>query len=69
MIIKLDNLIDILMRTASWGDNPSPQESLGIDFDSGDQVSKTTVTYHTADGGLLVIDLNDSGKAIGIEIH
>jgi len=69
MIITRDELVDLLMKHATWGDDPSPQESLGIEFDGGGPIAKRSVTYHAVDGGLIVVDLDDTGRVIGIEIH
>ncbi|MBI1745735.1 MAG: DUF2283 domain-containing protein [Acidobacteria bacterium] len=68
MIIKYDDLIKILMKHCSWGDDTSPREALYLDFRSSPERVKDSLIYHTKDESNLVIDVDEEGKVLGIEI-
>lgn len=38
MTIKYDDLIEILMKRCSWGDDASPRETLYVDFRSSTEI-------------------------------
>jgi hypothetical protein len=68
VIIQLEELHTLLEHSGlSFGDT-SPSEAVAIKFVAPPRHVSDSVTYHTASGGLLVIDVDDEGKAIGIEM-
>lgn len=69
MILTRDELVEILTRHYSGTVNDSsPQEALAIDFGEGERRSVQTKTFHTSDGGMVVLDINTEGKVFSIEI-
>ena len=68
MTLTHEELIRLLESASSWGDDTSPREALYIGFTSDKGLTKNTVTYHTRAGGLLAVNVDESGKVVGIEI-
>jgi hypothetical protein len=67
MIIEFDTLIRILTEHGSWG-STSPTEALYVKFGNGKREVKDTVTYHTRDGTLVAIDIDENDLVLGIEL-
>ncbi|MHB0972581.1 MAG: hypothetical protein ACYC7A_20335 [Thermoanaerobaculia bacterium] len=66
--MKHDELIEFLATHYSSGGDTSPRQALGIDFATEPFKAFDTITYHTAAGGILAIDVDQQGKVLSIEI-
>lgn len=67
MIMKYDDLIDLLMKHSVSAER-LPSEAFGIDFATDPFKAHDTITYHTAAGGILAIDVDKDGEVLSIEI-
>ena len=69
VIVTVGDLKEILTKQRSQYDrDASPGEALAIAFVSPQEPSHDAVTYQTADGGLLVVDVDKQGRAVRLEI-
>lgn len=68
MIISLDEVIAALDERWSNRSDTSAKQALALTLVAGPRKIKESVTYHTAAGGLLVVDLDDQGRALSIEL-
>lgn len=68
MIVSLDDVIAALDRGRSASRDTAAGEALAIAFVPGPRKVKESVTFHTSAGGLLVVDLDEQGRALSVEI-
>jgi hypothetical protein len=68
VIIGLDHLTDLLDRLAVSRGDTSAREALAIKFVDVHGPTRRGATFQTASGGLLIIDMDDDGKVVGLEI-
>ena len=67
MIIKYDDLVELLNAHPAAAD-VSPRQALYLQFPADARTVKDTITYHSTDDSLVVIDIDENGKVLGIEI-
>jgi hypothetical protein len=67
MIIKYDDLVELL-RDHPSASEVSPRQALYLQFTSEPRQVKDTVTYHSTDDFIVVLDIDEEGKVLGIEI-
>ena len=65
--ITLNDLISILEKYR-YIDDSSPKETLYIKFTNDKLQAKDTTTYHTVDGGIIALDVDEEGNVFGLEI-
>jgi hypothetical protein len=67
MIIKYDDLVELLSNHPAASE-VSPRQALYLQFSAEPRKVKDTVTYHSTDESIVVIDIDEEGKVLGIEI-
>jgi uncharacterized protein YuzE len=69
MKVDHDKLIQVLSNLFNEPLDTTPKESVYISFPSDhERVVKESLTFHSVNGSNIVIDLDDGGKILGIEI-
>ncbi len=67
MIIKYDDLVELLSNHPSANEVP-PRQALYVEFSAAKRKVKDNVTYHSTDDSIIVIDIDEEGTVLGIEI-
>jgi hypothetical protein len=68
MHVTHERLISILEAHGGWSADSSPRENINVSFKEDNRVFKETITYDTADGGTLALDISPEGEVLGLEI-
>ena len=67
--IKWEPLVSLLgTHGAEFFHGVTPREALYIDFTEDGGGNRNTMTYETAIGGRLVVEVDEDGKVLGIEV-
>ncbi len=73
MKIRFNDLIELLAKHEELStESVAPQYALYIDFreePSEDEGWKDAISYETSGGGRFLIELDEDGKALGIEFY
>ncbi len=69
MIITFSTLAAFLAEQYPWDRNDTPPtQALAVKFAEDHMTAKDSITYHTVGGEILVLDVDDKGEVIGVEI-
>ncbi|MGE5415587.1 MAG: DUF2283 domain-containing protein [Acidobacteriota bacterium] len=68
MILEYDKLIDILAEKCDMKNDTPPNRAFYIQFACDKRVYKETITFETAAGTEIVMDIDKDGRVLGLEI-